>query len=236
MQFQKNIQFINKAVHLKNEKILVISDIHIGYEEALNKQGIFIPRFQFKETIEDIKKILKETGKLDKIIILGDLKHEFGTISEQEWNETLDFLTILEKNTNEIILIKGNHDTILGPIANKKNIKIQDYYKLKEYFFCHGNKLFQEIFDKKIKYIFLGHLHPAVALKEESKIEKYKCFLVGKERGKTIILLPSFIPIIEGSDLIKENMKIFGKISINNFKVYAVEDKIYYLGKYKKFG
>ena len=28
---------------------LIISDLHIGFEEAMNKQGILIPRFQFEE-------------------------------------------------------------------------------------------------------------------------------------------------------------------------------------------
>jgi len=227
------IKLMKKAVFIEKERILVISDIHMGYEESLNKQGVFLPRFQFKETIQDLQEILKITGKVNTIVILGDLKHEFGSISRQEWTDTLNLLEILENHCNEIVLVKGNHDTILGPIAEKRNIKVQDYYKFKEYFFCHGNKEFLQVFEKDVKYIFVGHLHPAVALREESKIEKYKCFLIGSEKGKTIIVLPSFIPIIEGTDLINSKLKIFNKISVEDFNVYAIEDEVYPLGKYR---
>ena len=131
MQIFKNIEIIDLCLFLTKSKTLVIPDVHIGYEEALNKQGILIPRTQFKEIMINIEKIIKEVifrfNSINQIIILGDLKHEFGRISETEWRQTLRFLDFLSKFCNNIILIKGNHDTILGPIAKKidrKNAKI----------------------------------------------------------------------------------------------------------------
>ena len=41
---------------------------------------------------------------------------------------------------NQIILIKGNHDNILGPIAKKRNVKLKKYYKILGICFLHGNK------------------------------------------------------------------------------------------------
>ena len=75
-------------------KTLVIADLHIGYEEALNKQGVLVPRRQFELTVERLKKLLEKT-KPTRIIVLGDLKHEFGTISRQEWRESLRVLDML---------------------------------------------------------------------------------------------------------------------------------------------
>ena len=63
-----------------------------------------------------------------EIIINGDIKHEFGTISEQEWRHTLRLLDFLSRYCDEVILIKGNHDMILGPIAKKRNVKVLEYY------------------------------------------------------------------------------------------------------------
>jgi len=122
------MEMIDLALYTDN--ILIIADTHIGYEEALNKQGILIPRFQFKEIIKRLEHIFAvlKNKRIDKIIINGDVKHEFGTISEQEWRHTLQLLDFLSKHCKEIILIKGNHDTILGPIAKKRKVKVIDNY------------------------------------------------------------------------------------------------------------
>jgi len=128
MKIFENMEFVDLAVY--TNRTLIVSDFHIGYEEALNKQGILMPRFQFKEVIERLEAIFKKLKgrRIEKIVILGDLKHEFGTISEQEWRHTLRLLDYLGQHCKEIILIKGNHDTILGPIAEKRNVKVRDYY------------------------------------------------------------------------------------------------------------
>ncbi|MEA2035861.1 MAG: metallophosphoesterase [Nanoarchaeota archaeon] len=126
MEISDGIDIIDLCLHLKKHNVLIMADTHIGYEEAINKRGVLIPRFQFKEIIQRLEKILKKTGKLDKIIINGDVKHEFGSISEQEWRHTLRLLDFLEKYCKEIILIKGNHDKILGPIAKKRKVKVVD--------------------------------------------------------------------------------------------------------------
>ncbi len=128
MKVADNIDIIDLALCIKGH--LILSDSHIGFEEALNKQGILVPRFQFESIIKRLDHILlKSKGKkIDKIIINGDVKHEFGKISEQEWRHTLKLLDYLSKHCNEIILIKGNHDIILGPIARKRNVKVLDYY------------------------------------------------------------------------------------------------------------
>ena len=66
------------------------------------------------------------------------------------------------------------------------------------------------------------------------KSEKYKCFLKGEHRDKVLIVMPSFNFLIEGSDVTKEErLSPFLKESIDDFEVYAVEDKIYYFGKIK---
>ncbi|MBW2999597.1 metallophosphoesterase [Candidatus Woesearchaeota archaeon] len=94
MEILPNIEIKDLCLYMKKEKILVIPDMHIGYEEALNKQGMLVPRFQFSQTVERLKKILNNL-KINKIIIIGDLKHEFGVISETEWRHTLRILDLL---------------------------------------------------------------------------------------------------------------------------------------------
>jgi len=235
MDIALGIEIQDLSLCLREDKILIISDTHIGYEEALNKEGILIPRFQFSEITFRLSKIIKNK-RYDKIVINGDIKHEFGTISEQEWRHTLRLLDYLNRHCKEIILIKGNHDTILGPLAKKRNLKVIDYLILKDILVIHGDRLDEPVMDlikgNKIKKIIIGHEHPAVTLREGSRIEKYKCFLKGNWKGKTLIVQPSFNLVTEGSDVLKEELlSPFLKGDLSNFEVYIVSDKIYEFGK-----
>ena len=230
MKISPKIEIVDLALYFNST--LVIADVHIGYEEALNKQGILVPRLQFEETLKRMESILDalKDKKIKRIIVNGDLKHEFGTISEQEWRNSLKFLDLLAKHCDEIILIKGNHDTILGPIAKKRNIKIMDNVGIGNVFVAHGNKIPDKIKDYNI--IIIGHEHPAVSLKEGPRIEQFKCFLRGKYKGKNLIVQPSFNTIVEGTDLLRDEiLSPFLKQNLDNFDVFIVEDKVYHFGR-----
>src|SRR3989338_2062159 len=118
------------GLYLAPARAFVISDLHLGYEEMLNKGGVMLPRFNFREIVDRLGLAflsLKVQGKaIDRIVINGDLKHEFGGIYEQEWKEVLDMLEFLQRHCREIILIRGNHDTVLGPIARFRGLQVLD--------------------------------------------------------------------------------------------------------------
>ena len=258
MKILPNIEVVDLALYF--DSTLVIADVHIGYEEALNKQGILVPRLQFEEMVKRIESIFKKLKdkKIERIVVNGDLKHEFGTISEQEWRNTLKFLDLLAKHCNDIILIKGNHDTILGPIAKKRNVKVEDYVivqskmdkrinensitiknnkktkKQSKVLIVHGNKIPNKEVLKEVSTIIIGHEHPAVSLKEGPRVEQFKCFLKGKYQGKNLIVQPSFNSIVEGTDLLRDEiLSPFLKQNLDNFDVFIVEDKVYEFGKLK---
>lgn len=234
MDIAKNIKIIDLALFLKKEKIIIFSDFHLGYDESLNKGGVLIPRFQFKDIMERLKKIIKKK-KFKAIVINGDLKDEFGTISSSEWKQTLELLDYLSEHTKKIILIKGNHDVLLGPIAKKRNIGLKDYYKVGDVFITHGHKIPNSIELATSNIIVIGNEHPAISLSKENRVESFKCFLVGKWKNKMLIVLPSFNPITVGSDVLKEKfLSPFLNINIDNFNAYVVEDKVYNFGKIKK--
>jgi uncharacterized protein len=240
MKNNKNIRFLENSLLINNE-ILVFSDFHIGYEEYLF--GKLIPiRAQLDEIKKSLDKVFdliqKEEIKIREIVILGDLKHEFGEITDSEWRETLILLDYLGKKTKRIILVKGNHDNILGPIAKKREVELEDYYKIGNICFLHGNSFYNECGDSKI--LILGHLHPAITLNDSYKKEKFKCFLYGKWKGKEVYVLPSFVPFVFGYDLIlgkgKKDFFIVDDKSLKRFEVIIYnekEDKGYNFGKLK---
>jgi len=235
--------FIGKTIFFPEHGILVFGDLHLGYEYQLQQSGVLIPEQQIKEVKNELKEIFDEIKKrnlkIKKIIFIGDIKHSFS----YEWkernyfNEILSFLKSYATDKN-IILIKGNHDTIDYSFADR----LQDYYIYKDLAFIHGHKPFPEIFNKKIKIIIMGHIHPSITLWDEQEIkkEKYKCFLIGKFKKKQIIILPSFLSTIEGTSInnIKEeyedNFSIIPKKNLLNFNIHAVgEEDVYDFGKVK---
>jgi putative SbcD/Mre11-related phosphoesterase len=243
------IEFLDNAL-LIDRKILVLTDFHIGFEEHIIEKGV-LPDIQLKEIFSDLNKLFKLINnkgiKLKQIILLGDLKHEFGGISNKEWKETMELIDYLSKkieNRKDILLIKGNHDTILGPIAKKGGIKLKEFYKYKEIAFMHGHKLYENAL-KNSKILILGHLHPAITIQDKYKKEKYKCFLKGRWKNKQVYIIPSFSRISFGYDLsslktIKHNDNEFLIIKERNLEGFQViiynskEDKAYNFGKLRK--
>ncbi len=307
MKIFDNIELIDLAIY--TNKTLIVTDFHIGYEEALNKQGLMVPRFQFQEIMKRLEKIFSKlkNKKVERIIVNGDLKHEFGTISEQEWRHTLRLLDCFGQHCKEIVLIKGNHDTILGPIAKKRNVRVLEHFiigpmesamgkntlerssvstpltinknsiknitinnkaqfkinknkklmekiniknkiqkSFKNYYnkknsknkilVIHGDKIPNKELLKDVKTIIIGHEHPAVSIREGPRAEVFKSFLIGKWKKYKIIVQPSFNLVVEGTDVLKEEvLSPFLKNNLGNFEAVVVADKLYRFGKLNYF-
>ncbi|MEA3430118.1 MAG: metallophosphoesterase [Nanoarchaeota archaeon] len=230
----KGFEIVDLSLYHKESKTLIISDIHMGYEEALNRQGILIPRHQYVSTFKRLELILNKVEGLETIIINGDLKHEFGKISETEWRHTLKILDLLSKHCKNIILIKGNHDTILDPIAKKRNLEFKEFHTINDIYICHGHVIPNNSEFKIAKIIIIGHEHPAISLVDNARVETFKCFLLGKYKKQSLIVLPSFNLVTEGTNILNEDLlSPFLKQNLNNFNVYIVSDKVYDFGKVK---
>lgn len=242
IMFNMKYEFIDRTLFIPEKGILVVGDLHLGYEYMLKKSGILLPKNQIKQLIKDLEKIFKKIKtkyKLKKIIFLGDIKHSFSF----EWNEKNEFVEVLEFlkkyfNEKNIILIKGNHDTI----DYSFNDKLKEIYTKDGIAFIHGHKNFNKLFDKKIKTIVMAHIHPSIIFydKQTSKRERYKCFLKGKFKEKDIFILPSFLNLVEGTPINEYNINyddsfsIIPKKSLMNFEVFVVgKDKIYNFKKLK---
>ena len=242
---ENKYKFINESLFFPGRGILVIGDLHIGYDVMLRQSGVLIPERQIEDVMERLDKIFQKIDsknyELKKIIFLGDIKHSFGFEFEErkDFDQIMDFLR-QRFSDKDIILIKGNHDTIDYSFEGK----MVDTYLEDEIVFLHGHKSFPEVFDKTTNLIVMGHLHPSVVLQENPGIKKenYKCFLTGRYKKKDVIVLPSFLGIIEGSkvneysDKLEKDFSIIPKKNLLKFKVHVVgKEEIYDFGKVKDF-
>ena len=199
------------------EDSLIISDLHIGYERELKDKGHLIPYNHFKEMLGIIKDVILEE-RPERIIINGDLKHEYGKVNFEERKQINELISYIQGKNIELVLIKGNHDLMLSYLIQDKGIELHDFYEMGDLFICHGDKIYES--DKP--YYVIGHEHPAIVLELEGRKEKYKCFLKGKWKDKTLIVLPAF-STLAGLDILGgKHLSPYLK-NIDDFEVIVAE-------------
>ena len=216
-------------------KSLIIADVHLGQDEALNRKGVLVPRFQFKDVEDKVMKLIEVTHP-DEFIITGDLKHEFGSILDTEWRNIVKLIDKILTKCEKVVFIKGNHDVMLGPIARKANVLIDTHYFVGKNLLCHGDVVPDKKLLAKADTIVMGHEHPAITFKKENRTEKFKCFLKGKFNGKTLIVLPSFNPLTIGTDVLAGNLLsplLTGDLSRFAVFIVADTDEVMYFGEIK---
>ncbi|MEK6836655.1 MAG: metallophosphoesterase, partial [Nanoarchaeota archaeon] len=107
------IDYIGKCLLIeeKGERVLVIGDLHLGYEGAMRASGVMIPVKLYNKCIADFDLIIfKVGGFVENIVILGDIKHEFGFILNDEWNLIVKFIEYVRAKCSKLVIIEGNHD------------------------------------------------------------------------------------------------------------------------------
>lgn len=206
------------ALWLEEHECIVIADLHLGFEGVLFEEGFAMPRFQKKEMLKRLRKIMK-IYRPKKLVINGDLKHEFSRNLPQEWDEVSEVLDYLEGKV-DLFLTRGNHDNYLKTILSKRGLNLPKTIKWKGLTFAHGHE------DLNWKGILvMGHEHPSVKLTDEIGASiKVPCFLAGKD----VIVLPAFSPLAYGTDitLMDPISPPLEKVDFGDLKVYTIDDNI----------
>ncbi|MFH1258115.1 MAG: metallophosphoesterase [Candidatus Micrarchaeota archaeon] len=194
------------GVYFDDLGILAITDLQLGHEAVLHNRGVDVPLEQFPIILERIESMLLRT-KAERVLINGDMKHEFSHAMQQEWDEVLELLKFFKKREVELILVRGNHDNYVAKILRNQNLKLHDYFLEKGILFIHGHKKLGEYGEfpelKEYSTLVIGHVHPAVSLHDEVGVpHKYNCLLKGEFQGKELLVLPSISPLASGADLV----------------------------------
>lgn len=198
----KNFETVDSlpCLYHDNLDMLVLSDLHLGLEGSMTYQGSYVPQFQLSEVKKDIQHA-QELTEADRILLNGDLKHEFKYTRFSEKEEIQEFMEMLKEIFSEIIIIEGNHDSFLEEVIEGSKISFKDSYLENRILFIHGHKSLDNYDDKEYQTVVIGHEHPALELKDEvGYTEKIDCFLYGEtNKGKDILILPAFSKISGGS-------------------------------------
>jgi len=200
----------------KPVKTVLISDVHFGFEAELAEKGIRIPS-QTNRLRELLVSLIEETG-VQKMIFLGDLKHQVPLSSWIEWREMPKVIREIVEKGVDVTLIPGNHDggveNILGDMIRYESSKGMLIEGERKVFLIHGHAWpSPEVL--KADMIIMGHLHPVVSLRTdvgsvirrkvwlymrgEKKILAEKLGVSSGKRGRIdLLVMPAFNPILSG--------------------------------------
>jgi hypothetical protein len=142
----------------------------------------------------------------------------FGKVLEREWKEVLQFLDFLLVHVPEVVIIQGNHDPMVKFIAEKRDVSVVKGLRVGSVHIVHGD----ELVETSASVVVIGHEHPAIKIHEGSKWEKYKCFLRGMWKGKMLIAVPSFNPLLEGTNVLEGRMLSPFLKDVDDFDVFVV--------------
>lgn len=189
------------VAYIRSLNSIVASDLHLGYEGAMAKNGVFIPKVNLKKILENFDKALSKSGA-DKIIVTGDIKHDFSDLEADEFNELYDMINFLKQRDVSPILIKGNHDNFVERYKEPFKITVhRQEAVIGDYLFFHGEEL-PGVQNKRPNMLIMGHEHPSIGITNPiGKKEKLRCFLYGNYKRLPILVLPATGYFATGRDV-----------------------------------
>lgn len=231
---------------VKNDvKTLVIADLHLGIEYDLYKSGIRIPSQTQKQLARLIGYIEKTDP--DRLLLLGDVKHNVPLISYQEQDDVPRFLGELAKHA-PIDIVPGNHDGGIDFLIPKgADITLHSSRGILRddigYFHGHAWPSAKLI---SAKHVVMAHNHPAVRFTDplgyvsivpawirthfDENVVRQRYSLANKEISQCVTIMPAFnelcggIPFNEASheDLLGP-VSTSGAIKLESAEAYLLD-------------
>ena len=151
-----------------SERILVVADLHIGWEMNLTERGIHIP----SQTPRLEKRLLEVISKArpTRLVLVGDIKQAVPKITMEEWKAVPEFLEAIQKVVEDILIVPGNHDGDLEPLtpsstklAPSKGIVFGKKVRVAVF---HGHAWpLLEAFSADV--LVMSHIHPVIWFKDK---------------------------------------------------------------------
>lgn len=170
---------------------LLVADLHLGKSHHLHTLGIGVPADTFDESLARLAQAIADTGAT-RLLILGDLLHAPAGITPTmiervaAWRERTTIAPI------DITVVPGNHDRKLESLADAWRLTIAPQ-RLDEgpFTFTHDPVPIRN------RYVWGGHLHPAIKLPGGRFPLKLPAFHIGPAAA----ILPAFTNFTAGSTL-----------------------------------
>jgi uncharacterized protein len=140
-----------RAMFWEKEKILVVSDLHLGKSGHFRKAGIAIPQNVLKEDMQRLVNLIQYFNPAS-LLVVGDFFHSHANLE-------LDFFIKWRRDLSSlpITLVRGNHD-----ILKKKWYEEADIEVVEEKLYIGGFCFSHHECEEPNHYTFCGHTHPGI--------------------------------------------------------------------------
>ncbi len=192
------------GAYLREESAVLVADLHLGLEDSLRGSGVVLPRGQLPRILPPIEGAIRRFEP-ERIIILGDVKHEFGGRTRLEWEEVSGLIRALRGAGVEVEVVRGNHDNYLVPVLARMSVRLWDpHLRLGRFLLTHGHRSVDPGDLEGVDAVLAGHEHPAVALGDPTGPRvRFRCALsVPLPGGRRLVVLPAASPLLRGVDVL----------------------------------
>jgi len=201
----------------EGERVLVVGDLHIGWEVTLAQHGIHVPS-QTPKLADRLIEIIGRSGPT-KIVFLGDVKHTVVGAQLEEWRDVPEFFEKIVPLVSDIEIIQGNHDGDIEPMTPPQ-VKILPPSGIAlwgRFGLFHGHAWpAPELL--ACESLIQGHLHPVVAFTDAlgyriSKPVWVRAPCDGKKLARVILKEPKRRKIKRIEDKVRERFGVELKVS-----------------------
>jgi DNA ligase-associated metallophosphoesterase len=170
-----------KAIFLKDERILVVADLHFGKVNHFRRAGLPVPPAANQRNTEALIDLVT-MHQPRRVIFLGDLFHSH---YNEEWEVVGQIVKHFPACAFE--LIRGNHDIMSERQYHRKGISVVECERIGHYLLTHEPTLLEDIPTSIINVA--GHIHPGAHLQGKGRQSvTLPCFWFSKNQ----IILPAF--------------------------------------------
>lgn len=160
----------------EEQKMLLISDVHLGKISHFRKYGSAVPHAAISENFKNLTEVVNFFSP-NVICFMGDLFH---SSLNSEWDLFIEWVNHTEAS---IILVAGNHDIISELKYEALGIKVFSEVVLSKILLTHHPE------EREGFYNICGHLHPGFKLRGVGRqLMKLKCFYLNKQQ----LIMPAF--------------------------------------------
>ena len=228
MMLTRDIELLDglPIIHIKSLAAVVCADMHLGYEGVMAKKGALLPKVNLKSIIGMLSAALEKT-KARQVIVDGDIKNEFSTVDQEEFNELYDFIQFAKERKVQLVLIKGNHDNFVERYKEQFKLVVhRQEARIGKYLFFHGEELPSGT--KGAGMLIMGHEHPSIGIYNAvGTKEKVRCFLFGSYKRIPLLVLPAVNYYTAGTDVNIEPSRallspVFKYADVDRMKAIAI--------------
>ncbi len=170
-----------KALFLRDERVLIVSDLHFGKVNHFRQAGLPVPRSANQKNAENLIDLINCWKPL-RTVFLGDLFHSH---YNEEWEVVGQIIKNFPVCSFELVI--GNHDIMSLQQYERKNIKVAKQVDIGSWLLTHEPMERSQIPSGKIN--LAGHIHPGAHLQGKGRQSvTLPCFWFSNNQ----VILPAF--------------------------------------------